>query len=70
MVIDEILACMRELACDPAVAIDPEVAQPEADTGFRNTSLANNGIGPVRSQRVVDAQAVRRIDAIMMTCGH
>ena len=111
VVIAEILAFMRELACDPAVGIDPEVAQSEADTGFRNTSLANfirsfgnlanpvasvleayfnqcalsmncvqlaraglflanDGIDPVRGQRVVDAEAARRINAIMMTCGH
>ena len=111
LVIDEILAFMRELACDPAVAIDPEVAQSEADTGFRNASLANfirsfsnlsnpvacvleayfnqcalsmncvqlaraglflanDGLDPVRGQRVLDAQAARRINAIMMTCGH
>jgi hypothetical protein len=32
--------------------------------------LANDGIDPIAGPRVVDAQAVRRIDAIMMTCGH
>jgi glutaminase len=109
--IAEILAFMRELACDPTVAIDPEVAQSEADTGFRNISLANfirafdnisspvgcvlqtyfnqcalsmnclqlaraglflahDGVDPLRGQRVVGAQAARRINAIMMTCGH
>jgi hypothetical protein len=33
-------------------------------------SLANAGVDPIGWQRVVDAQAVRRINAIMMTCGH
>ncbi len=32
--------------------------------------LANDGVDPIAGQRVVDAQAVRRINAIMMTCGH
>jgi glutaminase len=110
-VIDELLAFMRELACDNAVTVDPEVAQSEADTGFRNASLANfirsfnnlsnpvdcvletyfnqcalsmnclqlaraglylanDGIDPLRGRRVVEAQVARRINAIMMTCGH
>ncbi len=32
---------MRRLADDPTVSIDPEVARSEAETGFRNRSLAN-----------------------------
>jgi glutaminase len=32
--------------------------------------LANDGVDPIARQRVVDAQAVRGINAIMMTCGH
>ncbi|MEI9891949.1 MAG: glutaminase [Caulobacteraceae bacterium] len=32
---------LRELAADPEVSVDMEVAQSEADTGFRNASLAN-----------------------------
>jgi glutaminase len=93
------------------VTIDAEVARSEADTGYRNASLANfmrafgnisnpvdcvletyfnqcalrmncvqlaraglflanDGVDPIAGQRVVDAQAVRRINAIMMTCGH
>ncbi len=32
--------------------------------------LANEGVDPLRKQRVVDKQAARRINAIMMTCGH
>jgi glutaminase len=111
VVITELLQFMRELADDPSVSIDHEVAQSEADTGFRNASLANfirafgnlsspvatvletyfhqcalsmncvqlaraglflanDGVDPLRNQRVVDKQAARRINAIMMTCGH
>ncbi len=107
----EILAYLRELSNDTRVSVDREVAKSEADTGFRNASLANfirsfgnitnpvesvletyfnqcalsmncrqlacaglflanGGIDPVGGQRVVDAQAARRINAIMMTCGH
>ena len=109
--IDEILNTMRSLAGDDGVTIDAEVAQSEADTGYRNASLANfmrafgnitnpvecvletyfhqcalrmncvqlaraglflanDGIDPIAGRRVVDAQAARRINAIMMTCGH
>jgi glutaminase len=32
--------------------------------------LAHGGVDPVGGHRVVDAQAARRINAIMMTCGH
>ncbi len=110
-VIAEILSFMRELASDDSVSIDREVASSEAETGFRNASLANfirafgnitnpvacvletyfnqcalsmncvqlaraglflanKGVDPLRRQRVVDKQAARRINAIMMTCGH
>lgn len=37
----EILAFLRELAHCVDIVIDREVAQSEADTGFRNASLAN-----------------------------
>jgi glutaminase len=37
----EILAFLRERADDPSVSIDDEVAGSEAQTGFRNASLAN-----------------------------
>ena len=39
--IDEIVGFARRAADDPGVGIDPEVAASEADTGFRNASLAN-----------------------------
>jgi glutaminase len=39
--IAEITAFVRRAADDPGVAIDPEVAASEGETGFRNASLAN-----------------------------
>jgi len=107
----EILAYLRELADDGGITVDREVAQSEADTGFRNASLANfvrafgnlknpvadvletyfnqcalrmncvqlaraglflahGGIDPLTGHRVIDPQAARRINALMMTCGH
>ena len=43
-----------------------------AENALQRTGLflANDGIDPIAGQRVVEAQAVRRINAIMMTCGH
>ncbi len=38
--IDRVTAFLRRLADDPSIAIDEEVAASEADTGFRNASLA------------------------------
>ncbi len=107
----EILSYLRELADCGDITVDREVAQSEAETGFRNASLANfirafgnlqnpvgnvletyfnqcalrmncvqlaraglflahGGIDPITGQRVVDPQAARRINALMMTCGH
>lgn len=107
----EILSYLRELSDDMDIKVDREVAQSEADTGFRNASLANfiksfgnlvhpvehvletyfnqcalrmncvqlaraglflahEGVDPLTGHRVVDGQAARRINAIMMTCGH
>lgn len=40
-VIEEIVAFMRRAASDPGIAIDAEVARSEAETGFRNRSLAH-----------------------------
>lgn len=39
--IAQILGFLRSRAADPAVSIDEEVARSEAQTGFRNASLAN-----------------------------
>jgi glutaminase len=107
----EVLSYLRELADDMDITVNREVARSEADTGFRNASLANfikafgnldhpvehvletyfnqcalrmncvqlaraglflahGGVDPLTGHRVVDAQAARRINAIMMTCGH
>jgi glutaminase len=102
---------LRDLTSDPGVSVDMEVAQSEADTGFRNASLANflkasgnlhgpvadvldvyfhqcalamscrqlaraglylahGGVDPLTGTRVTTAVRARRINAIMMTCGH
>jgi len=102
---------LREATSDPGVRVDMEVAQSEAETGFRNASLANflkasgnlesrvedvldvyfhqcalamscrqlaraglylaaGGRDPLSGARITAAQRARRINAIMMTCGH
>lgn len=102
---------LREASLDAAVRVDMEVAQSEADTGFRNASLANflkasgnldgpvedvldvyfhqcalamscrqlaraglylagDGLDPLTKTRVTSATRARRINAVMMTCGH
>ncbi len=102
---------IRRLADDPSVAIDPEVAASEAETGFRNASLANflrasnnlesavadvlhvyfnqcalrmscrqlaraalflahGGVDPLNHAKVTTPVRARRINALMMTCGH
>jgi glutaminase len=102
---------MRIVADDPRVSIDPEVAESEAATGFRNASLANflraygnlhsdvrdvlevyfhqcalrmdcrqlaraglylanTGTDPLRAVHVTQPVRARRINALMMTCGH
>ena len=109
--IADIVGFMRRLADDPSVSIDPEVARSEAETGFRNASLANflkasdnlesavadvlqvyfhqcalsmdclqlarsalylanGGVDPLNYGRVTTPVRTRRINAIMMTCGH
>ena len=53
----EILGLLSSL-CGESIEVDPEVAQSEADTGFRNTALANfmRGFGTLDNepQRVLD----------------
>jgi glutaminase len=39
--IERITQFMRQVADDPTIAIDPEVARSEGETGYRNASLAN-----------------------------
>lgn len=109
--IGEILRFMREVTGDDSITIDNEVAQGEADTGFRNTALANymrafgnihhpveqvlgvyfhqcalamncrqlaragrylmlEGQHPDTGFNVVSPMRARRINALMMLCGH
>ncbi|KRB80865.1 glutaminase A [Sphingomonas sp. Root710] len=109
--IGEILRFMREVAGDDGITIDNEVAQGEADTGFRNTALANymrafgnihhpveqvlgvyfhqcalamncrqlaragrylmlEGQHPDTGFNIVSPMRARRINALMMLCGH
>jgi glutaminase len=109
--IAELLAVMRRLAADDSVMIDAEVADSEAETGFRNASLANflsaygnldgpveavlrayfhqcalrmtcrqlaraglflanGGIDPLSRDKITTPVRARRINALMMSCGH
>ena len=109
--LDRISGFMRTLAQDESIRIDEDVARSEADTGYRNASLANfmksfgnlsndvsdvldvyfhqcsiamscvqlaraglflagDGIDPLTGQRVVSARRARRINSIMLMCGH
>lgn len=65
----DMLALLSSL-CSEAVAIDPEVAQSEADTGFRNAALANfmKGFGTLDNavDKVLDVYFNQC--AIRMTC--
>lgn len=109
--VDAIADFMRRRSHDSRVGIDPEVAQSEGDTGFRNASLANflraegnlrnavedvlevyfnqcalrmtcrqlaaaglylanGGIDPHDHSKVTTPTRARRVNAVMMTCGH
>ena len=109
--ITEITEFMRQQAEDQSVSVDPEVADSEEQTGFRNASLANflcafgnlhssvpdvlrvyfnqcalhmncrqlaraglflahGGIDPINHVKVTTPVRTRRINAVMMTCGH
>jgi glutaminase len=109
--IEEITDFMRQLADDAGVSIDQEVARSEAETGFRNASLANflraygnlespvddvldvyfhqcalamscrqlaraglylanRGTDPINGTKISTPLTSRRINALMMTCGH
>jgi glutaminase len=111
LAIAEITNFLRRLAEDETIAIDQEVAHSEAQTGFRNTSLANflraygnlsspvehvldvyfhqcalamtcrqlsrsalflanGGTDPLNGMKVTTQIRSRRINALMMTCGH
>lgn len=109
--IAEIRDFLRRLSGVETIDIDAEVARSEAETGFRNASLANflrafdnlkspvadvletyfnqcairitcrqlaraglflarEGLDPLTGERVLTPEHARRINAIMMTCGH
>jgi glutaminase len=109
--IAEIRDFLRRLSGVETIDIDAEVARSEAETGFRNASLANflrafgnlkspvadvletyfsqcairitcrqlaraglflarEGLDPLTGARVLTPEHARRINAIMMTCGH
>jgi len=109
--IAEIRDTMRRWADNETIDVDPEVAKSEAQTGFRNASLANfmrgfdnirsgvdetlatyfsqcalrmncrqlaraalflanAGTDPISGAQVTSAERARRINAVMMTCGH
>jgi glutaminase len=109
--IGEIVRFVRFLAGDETIAIDPDVARSEQDTGFRNFALAQfmrsfnvithsadevlgvyfhqcaiamdcaqlarsalflaaKGQNPVTGRSVVSAARARRINSLMMMCGH
>lgn len=107
----ELTRFIRHLADDDTIAVDPEVAQSELETGFRNVALANymksfgnlnrspedvlalyfgqcamamscrqlamagrylmaGGRIPTSGHRVIPVGRARRINALMLTCGH
>ncbi|MEZ5514348.1 MAG: glutaminase [Steroidobacteraceae bacterium] len=109
--IGEILRFVRSVADDDSILIDPQVAQSEASTGFRNRALANymcafgnlthpvehvlgvyfhqcaiamscrqlaraglylacGGSIPSTGANVISSRRARRINALMLTCGH
>ncbi|MFG6464577.1 glutaminase [Roseateles sp. DXS20W] len=65
----ELLALLSRLCGEP-VAIDAEVAQSEADTGFRNTALANfmKGFGTLDNDIATVLDVYFNQCAIAMTC--
>ena len=110
-VISRILTLLQSLSGDSSVYIDQEVARSEAETGFRNASLAsflksfgnlnhevsevldvyfnqcslalsceqlaraalflsNDGVDPLSDRRIISERRTRRINSIMLTCGH
>src|SRR5690606_19935264 len=110
-VVDEILGFVRARAGDASIAIDPEVAASESETGARNRALAHfmasfgtlrhpvetvlsvyfrqcaiamncrqlaraglflamGGRDPLTGEQLIEPHRARRINAIMMLCGH
>ena len=109
--IEMITDFLRRQSDDATVHVDPEVAESEAETGFRNASLVNflrafdniesrvedvlkvyfnqcalrmncrqlaraglylahGGVDPLSQAKVTTPFRTRRINAVMMTCGH
>ncbi len=105
--LNELLTFIQVAAGDDTIAIDPEVARSETETGFRNIALANylKSFGNLRNNpdltlgtyfhqcaiemtttqlalagraiaglgdapRVLSRHTARRLNALMMTCGH
>ena len=109
--IGEILRFARAVADDESILIDPQVAESESQTGFRNRALANymrafnnlehpvehvlgvyfhqcaiamscrqlaraglflacGGSIPSTAQNIISSRRARRINALMLTCGH
>jgi glutaminase len=109
--IGDVLRFVRMLASDESITIDNEVANSEADTGFRNVALANymksfgnmdpfvdgalklyfhqcalalscrqlamagrylmhDGQHPATGEAIVSPLLARRINALMLMCGH
>ena len=106
-----LLALMQQLADDPSISIDEDVAHSELDTAHRNASLGyfmqsfnnfnrsvedvlnvychqcaiamsceqlarsalylcNNGTDPLTEKCIVGSTRARRLNALMMLCGH
>lgn len=109
--VGEIVAFLQARAGSNAVAVDPEVARSERETGFRNAAMANfmkafgnlksdveivldtyfsqcaiamnclelsramlylasGGRDPISAEKVVDSIRAKRINSLMLTCGH
>ena len=68
--IADLTAFLRRLAQDDSVAIDPEVARSEGETGFRNASLANflRAYGNLESPVANVLEAYFHQCALAMTC--
>ncbi|HPF13544.1 MAG: glutaminase [Planctomycetes bacterium] len=110
-VMAQLLELLRRLAEDPSIAVDPVVAQSEAQTGSRNRALAHfmasfgnmaapveqtlaayfrhcaismncvqlaraarflacDGVDPISGTPILSEQGCRRVNAVMMACGH
>jgi len=110
-VFEEILSFIRTISHDESITYDPNIAQSEAKSAYRNYALinmmksfetiknpiemvmdtyfkqcsimmnteqlsksmlflANHGIDPISNKSYVDISRAKRIQALMLTCGH